>query len=112
MSFGTRLRQVRQERHLTIEKLAELVKSSENVIRGYEKSRRMPTSEMMLRICEALQVAPDYLYQDELSFNPYEDTNITISKLEKLPSDKKNIVKYLINFLTEQEKEQEQNRHK
>jgi hypothetical protein len=28
---------------------------------------------MLLRICEALKVSPDYLLQDELTFNPDAD---------------------------------------
>ena len=71
--FGIRLRAVRKECGLTLEKLAEACNTSETVLRNYEKDRTTPNVEMLLRICEALEVSPDYLLQDELSFNPYED---------------------------------------
>ena len=71
--FGNRLRKTRKDRGLTLEKLAEACSTSSTVLRNYEKSRTMPNVDMLLRICEALEVSPDYLLQDELSFNPYED---------------------------------------
>ena len=71
--FGIRLRAARKEHGLTLEKLAEACSTSETVLRNYEKNRTTPNVDMLLRICEALEVSPDYLLQDELSFNPYED---------------------------------------
>jgi len=71
--FGNRLRMARKDRGLTLEQLAAACSTSETVLRNYEKARKSPNVEMLLRICEALKVSPDYLLQDELSFNPYED---------------------------------------
>ena len=71
--FGNRLRTARKDRGLTLEQLAVACSTSETVLRNYEKARKSPNVEMLLRICEALKVSPDYLLQDELSFNPYED---------------------------------------
>jgi len=71
--FGTRLRKARKDRGLTLEQLAVACSTSQTVLRNYEKARRMPHVDMLIRICEALEVSPDYLLQDELSFNPYED---------------------------------------
>ena len=71
--FGNRLRTARKERGLTLEQLAVACSTSETVLRNYEKARKSPNVEMLLRICEALKVSPDYLLQDELSFNPYEN---------------------------------------
>jgi transcriptional regulator with XRE-family HTH domain len=71
--FGNRLRTARKDRGLTLEQLAAVCNTSETVLRNYEKARKSPNVEMLLRVCEALKVSPDYLLQDELSFNPYED---------------------------------------
>ena len=71
--FGNRLRIARKDRGLTLEQLASVCNTSETVLRNYEKARKSPNVEMLLRICEALKISPDYLLQDELSFNPYED---------------------------------------
>ena len=69
--FGNKLRAARKDRKLTLEQLAVDCGTSETVLRNYEKARKSPNVEMLLRICEALSVSPDYLLQDELSFNPY-----------------------------------------
>ncbi len=66
MCFGDRLKSIRNEKGLTLESLAVLIDSSETVIRNYEKSRRLPNIEMLLRLCNTLQVTPNYLLQDEL----------------------------------------------
>ena len=71
--FGNRLKTARKDCGLTLEQLAAACNTSETVLRNYEKARKTPNVEMLLRICEALKVSPDYLLQDELSFNPYED---------------------------------------
>lgn len=71
--FGNRLRKARRDRGLTLEQLAVVCNTSETVLRNYEKARKSPNVEMLLRICEALSIPPDYLLQDELSFNPYKD---------------------------------------
>ena len=71
--FGNRLRTARKDRGLTLEQLAAACSTSETVLRNYEKARKSPNVEMLLRICEALKISPDYLLQDELSFDPYED---------------------------------------
>ena len=72
-SFGYRLKKIREERGFTQERLAVACKTSEPVIRHYEKERKKPGYDMMLRICDALRVNPDYLMQDDLSLNPYEE---------------------------------------
>jgi len=72
-NFGNRLRAARKDRGLTLEQLAEACSTSDTVLRNYEKARKSPNVEMLLRICNALQISPDYLLQDSLSFNPYED---------------------------------------
>ena len=71
--FGNRLRATRKDRGLTLEQLGAACNTSETVLRNYEKARKSPNVEMLLRICEALKVSPDYLLQDELSFDPYND---------------------------------------
>ena len=70
--FGNKLRVARKDRGFTLNILAEKCGTSEGVLRNYEKARKVPNVEMLLRICDALQVSPDYLLHEELSFNPGE----------------------------------------
>lgn len=82
--FGARVRKIRKERNMTIVKLAELCGSSENVIRNYEKSRRLPQVDMLIRICNALKVSPDYLLQDELVYHSYQENEELLQKISRL----------------------------
>ncbi len=82
--FGTRVRKVRKERNMTIVRLAELCDSSENVIRNYEKSRRLPQVDMLIRICNALKVSPEYLLQDGLIYQSKHAGEELLQKISRL----------------------------
>lgn len=82
--FGARVRKIRKERNMTIVKLAELCGTSENVIRNYEKSRRLPQVDMLTRICNALEVSPEYLLQDELVYHSQQAGEELLHKISRL----------------------------
>ena len=82
--FGARVRKVRKERNMTLVKLAELCDSSENVIRNYEKSRRLPQVDMLIRICNALKVSPDYLLQAGLVYQARYANEELLLKISRL----------------------------
>ena len=104
-SFGYRLKKIREERGFTQERLAVACKTSEPVIRHYEKERKKPGYDMMLRICDALRVNPDYLMQDDLSFNPYEDKNETFNAIAKLSPKNYKLLKDFVESLSNQDNE-------
>ena len=93
--FGDRLRSVRKERGLTLDRLATKCGSSMQVLRNYEKSRKSPNIEMFLRICEALETSLDYLLQDELSFNPFEEKADRTEFINGLSTTQINLLKQL-----------------
>ena len=101
-NFGERLKFWREHQGLTQEQLALRCNSSEQVIRSYEKSRNKPGYEMIIRLCDALLVNPDYLMQDDLSFNPYEDRNETFNDIAKLPPNEYQLVKGFVENLKNQ----------
>jgi len=100
--FGIRLRTARQDRGLTLEQLAAACSTSETVLRNYEKARKSPNVEMLLRICEALKVSPDYLLQDELSFNPYEDKSGLCQAVGSLTPASVNLLRDFLFSLNQQ----------
>lgn len=101
-NFGTRLRHIRLERKLTQEQLAELCETTENVIRGYEKSRRMPKSDMVIKLCNVLKVNPDFLYQDYLSYNLQSKKDELFDSINRLPPDKLRLVSDMVCSLEKQ----------
>lgn len=101
-NFGERLKFMREQLGLTQEQLALRCKSSEQVIRSYEKNRNKPGYEMIIRLCDAMLVNPDYLMQDDLSFNPYEDKNETFNDIARLSPANYLLVKGFVKNLKDQ----------
>lgn len=97
--FGVRVRKIRKERNMTIVKLAELCDSSENVIRNYEKSRRLPQVDMLIRICNALRVSPDYLLQDELVYQERQMNEELLQKINRLSPKNMSVLTEMIDVL-------------
>ena len=102
-SFGERLKRQREHRRLTQEQLAELCGSDDRMIRGYEKDRNKPNYYMLIRLCDALLCNPDYLLQDDLKFNPYEERNETFNDIAKLPPSAYQLVKGFVENLKSQD---------
>lgn len=98
-TFGERLKKVRLERKLTIEKLAELVDTGESTIRSYEKSRRYPQIYKLIRLCNALNVTPDYLLQDEIYYNLVTDKNDLLEDIDSLSPKQVDILKKFLVIL-------------
>ncbi len=105
--FGARVRKIRKERNMTIVKLAELCDSSENVIRNYEKSRRLPQIDMLIRICNALKVSPDYLLQDELVYQPHWVNEELLQKINRLSPKNISVLVEMINALEKYDEDDE-----
>ena len=101
-NIGDRLREARLEKRLTQENLADLCETAQGGIRHYEKSRRIPSIEMLVRLCNALKATPDYLLQDELSFNPYEEKSEIFSTIDKLTPKQLDFLKEFLILLQKQ----------
>ena len=97
--IGDRLKMARVEKGLTQEQLAVLCDTSQGVIRNYEKSRRFPSIEMLVRFCDALKVSPDYLLQDELSFNPYAEKDELFTSIHQLTPKQTEFLKEILVVL-------------
>lgn len=65
MSFGSRMRQRREALGMSRDKLAQLLGVTRSAIGNYETGVSTPKEEIMLRILHALNVDPNYLYQDD-----------------------------------------------
>lgn len=61
VEFGNRLRQLRKDRKLTQQQLAELIGVKNGVISFYELGDRIPSPEVLRKLALALHVTSDYL---------------------------------------------------
>jgi transcriptional regulator with XRE-family HTH domain len=68
--FGDRLRQLRLERNLSQEKLAELARLHRNYIGHLERGEKTPSLVVLLRISDALSVSVGTLLSDFITQAP------------------------------------------
>lgn len=64
MSFGKQMRLRREELHLSRAALAEKLGVSPSAVSNYENGVSSPKEEVLLRLFDALQIDPNYLYRD------------------------------------------------
>jgi len=83
-NFGERLKNIRTEKGLTQDQLAESCDTSAGLIRHIEKSRRRPSYDMLLTICNVLNTSPEYLMQDELTIKPSDDKDEVLRIVDHL----------------------------
>lgn len=67
MSFGHRLRKLRNEKKLKQEDLAKIINISKSSVGMYERNEREPSFEVIKRISDYFNVSIDYLINGENS---------------------------------------------
>ena len=66
LQFGQRIEISRNDRKLTREHLAEICDISTNHLRQIEKGDKLPSMPILVSLCNALEVSPNYLLQDSV----------------------------------------------
>ena len=105
MSLADRIKQTRKDKGLSQQTLADLSNVHISNIGRYERGDAKPSAEVLNRIAQALDVSPDYLINGTLqdkAENTISDNELLtmFKKVEKLPADKKRLVKeFLGSFL-------------
>ena len=87
--FGNRIKEMREQRNLTIEQAAELCDCSESTWKQYERVPKLKS------ICLVLKVKPEYIYGSELDELQEDITEVEQLKLkiEQLSSDDIAVIK-------------------
>lgn len=60
-TFHERLRQLRKERGITLERLAEILKTTKSTLSRYENGVREPTIKFIQQLADFFEVSTDYL---------------------------------------------------
>ncbi|HLR34674.1 MAG TPA: helix-turn-helix transcriptional regulator [Tissierellales bacterium] len=89
MSFGERLKQVRENNNLTREDLANKLNISYSAISKYETNIRFPDQETLSKIADLFNVTTDYLLGRSDIPNPYMKENT--SPADKLSEEIHNL---------------------
>lgn len=101
MNLSNRLKEERNKKGLSQQKLAEITQTHYSNIGRYERGDAKPSAEVLSKIAQALEVSPDYLIngtlQDKADNNIMDEKLlIQFKKIEKMPNHKKEL---LIEFL-------------
>jgi transcriptional regulator with XRE-family HTH domain len=100
--LSTRLVEARKAKGFSQQELAKLAKVHYTNIGRYERSEANPSTDILNRIAKALELSPDFLINGTLqdkSADAISDEELLLQfrKIEKLPADKKKIVKELLD---------------
>ena len=102
MGFGEQLRRRREELGLSRAELAERLGVSRSAVGNYETGVSTPKEDILLRLFDALQVDPNYLYQDSFHAQGFvcsgEEQRL-LEKLRRLPLTGRQTVHSLVNAL-------------
>lgn len=105
MELQERLKQARNEKKISQQELAKLVGVHYTNIGRYERGEAVPSAHVLNKLAQSLDVTPDYLINgtlDDKADNSISDNELLImfKKVEKLPAEKKRLVKeFLDSFL-------------
>jgi transcriptional regulator with XRE-family HTH domain len=66
-TFGSRLRASRQSKKLNQEQLAELIGAANTSVSEWENGRHRPGMDQINKLCNVLEVDPNWLYGEEYS---------------------------------------------
>lgn len=108
-SISDRIRRLRIQKGMTQKKFAEALKLHPAQYNRYEKGENVPSTEILGKLADALNVSVDYLYEgvtaDAVTAD-FEDRDLLalFKEVEKFPPEKKFIVKGLLEEMTQNQR--------
>lgn len=86
MYFGIRLKELRKNKNLTQQELADKMSLVKSSISAYEKSAKYPSVEVLVKLCNYFNVSSDYLLglSDNKILNDYDLTEEQIETVMKI----------------------------
>lgn len=104
-AFYLRLKEIRKEKRLTQEELAERADISRVMVSRYETGSVIPTVDVLVSLADALDVTTDYLLgrcdHSSLSSNSLSDIPVAEKNQSDLPKDKTELRKFVLDILKE-----------
>lgn len=104
-SLAERIKEGRKNKKLSQQKLAELANVHYTNIGKYERGEATPSSSVLNRIAQALELSPDFLMNGTLedkATSEIKDQELLMQfkKIDKMPEDKKSLLKeFLDSFI-------------
>ena len=110
MSFGEQLRKRREELGMSRDTLAERLGVSRSAIGNYETGVSTPKEDVLLRLFDALQIDPNYLYQGSFryAFICTDEERRMVEKYRTLPLTARQLVHTVLDGLSDLRQEWQQ----
>ena len=96
MPFADRLANLRKQRGLTQEGLADLIGLTKTQVYRYERSNAQPTLDVIKRMAIALSVSTDELIFEEDERKPDDNMALLLEGVNKLDPDEKHVIREMI----------------
>ena len=101
--LGIRIKAVRESKKLTQEQLAEITGLTNNYISNIERNHSKPSIETLLRICNALEVTPDYILMESIYVSKEYIMDEIANKLKKCTNRDIQLISGFISLLLEEQ---------
>ncbi len=98
-AFGLNLKFIRKSKKLTSEQLSEICNVNPVYIRQLESGAKSPSLDMLIKLCNSLEISPDYLLRADLIANELTEINRISSKLEHLSTDQLRKLDRMVDLL-------------
>ncbi len=93
MNIGDRIKFFREERNLSVNKLANMAGVSQSYLRDLELGNKQPTVEYLSYVCDALKISLSTFFSDEESKNEF------LYLIDKLNEQQKSTLKEFLKTL-------------
>ena len=97
LTMGDRIKETRKKCCLTQEQLAEKLDISVEYVSQIERSLKIPSMQIFIKLVEILDVSADYLLRDSISTGKLFGENALGSKVEKLSPKERVALEALID---------------
>ena len=99
MDLGNKIKEVRNQKGIKREDLAQLIGTSAAIIGRYERNERTPSIEVAKKIAQALEISLDYLTGDSSVLVQDKKMVYRLEELQKVnPADKDRIL-YILDVM-------------
>lgn len=98
-AFGRKLNMIRSERQLTSEQLSERCGITAVFLRQIESANRLPSLPLFVSLCNELQVSPNFLLSDSITWDEGDEIATLNSRLRALSPHQYDTVMGTVNLL-------------
>ena len=103
--LGNRIAQLRKNRKITQEKLAEKAEISNNYLSNIENNHSIPSLETVMKLCAALDVTPDELLLGTSKTEKHYLSAEILQKLNRCTPREKRLIDGFISLLMQEREE-------